>query len=60
MIGKQYKAHKENVIDLFDNYKIKRGDLDDGIDIKFLENKVNSLKNNKFILAVAGEVKAGK
>ena len=60
MIGKQYQAHKENVIDLFDSYKRKRGDLDDGIDIKFLESRVKSLKNSKFTLAVAGEVKAGK
>jgi len=60
MIGRQYKAHKDNVIDLFDNYKIKRGDLDDGVDVKFLESRVRSLKNGKFTLAVAGEVKAGK
>lgn len=60
MIGKQYKAHKDNVIDLFNNYKIKRCNLDDGIDIRFLENRVESLKNGKFTLAVAGEVKAGK
>lgn len=60
MIGKQYKAHKSNVIDLFNNYKNKRGDLNDGIDIKFLESRVESLKKGKFTLAVAGEVKAGK
>src|SRR5574344_1789587 len=60
MIGNQYKAHKDNVIDLFNNYKTKRCDLDDGVDIKFLESRVRSLKNGKFTLAVAGEVKAGK
>lgn len=60
MIGKQYKAHKDNVIDLFDNYKTKRGNLDDGVDIKFLESRIESLKKGKFTLAVAGEVKAGK
>lgn len=60
MIGKQYKTHKNNVIDLFNNYKTKRGDLDDGIDIEFLESRVKSLKNGKFMLTVAGEVKAGK
>ncbi|QTA83801.1 Dynamin domain-containing protein [Desulfonema limicola] len=60
MIGKQYKAHKDNVIDLFNKYKTKRGDLDDGIDIKFLENRIDSLRKGKFTLAVAGEVKAGK
>lgn len=60
MIGQQYKAHKDNVIDLFENYKIKRGDFYDGVDIKFLESRVESLKKGKFTLAVAGEVKAGK
>lgn len=60
MIGKQYKAHKVNVIDLFNHYKTKRCDLDDGVDINFLESRVNSLKNGKFTIAVAGEVKAGK
>jgi ribosome biogenesis GTPase A/uncharacterized protein YcfJ len=60
MIGKHYKAHKENVIDLFDKYKTKRGDLDDGINIKFLESRIDSLRKRKFTLAVAGEVKAGK
>lgn len=60
MIGKQYKAHKDNVIDLFERYKIKKGDLYDGVDIKFLESRVKSLKNSKFTLVVAGEVKAGK
>lgn len=60
MIGKQYKAHKDNVIDLFDNYKTKRGDLDDGNNIKFLDNRIESLRKGKFTLAVAGEVKAGK
>ncbi|MDR3503936.1 MAG: dynamin family protein [Legionella sp.] len=60
MIGKQYKAHKDNVLDLFDNYKTKRDDFDDGIDIQFLESRIVSLRNGKFTLAVAGEVKSGK
>lgn len=60
MIGKQYTAHKDNALDLFDNYKSKRGDLNDGIDIKFLESRIESLRKGKFTLAVAGEVKAGK
>ena len=59
-IGKKYKIHKDNVIDLFDGYKNKRGDLNDGVEIKFLEQRVDTLKNGKFTLAVAGEVKAGK
>ena len=32
MIGKQYNAHKSNVIDLYKNYKEKRGDIDDAIE----------------------------
>ena len=60
MIGKQYKAHKDNVIDLYNNYKIKRADLDDGIDIKFLGSRIESLRKGKFMLTVAGEVEAGK
>jgi len=60
MIGKRYKAHKANVIDLFNRYVEKRGNLNDGINVEFLKNRVDSLKNGKFTLAVAGEVKAGK
>lgn len=60
MIGRQYKSHKDNVIDLFENYKAKRGALNDGVDITFLASRVQSLKKGKFTLAVAGEVKAGK
>lgn len=60
MVGNRYKAHKDNVIDLFNNYKAKRGSLADGVDVELLERRVNSLKSSKFTLAVAGEVKAGK
>lgn len=60
MIGRRYKLHKDNVIDLFEKYKKTRDNLNNGVDIRFLESKVESLKNGKFILAVAGEVKAGK
>ena len=60
MIGSQYRNHRDNVIDLFENYKVKRGELDDGVDIKFLESRIKSLRNDKFTLAVAGEVKSGK
>ncbi len=60
MIGKEYKRHKDNVIDLFNGYIKRRGDINDGVDIKFLEKQIQSLKSGKFTLAVAGEVKAGK
>lgn len=60
MLGKNYKRHKQNVLNIFEAYKVHRGSNNDGIDIKFLQNRIDSLANNKFTLAVAGEVKAGK
>jgi hypothetical protein len=60
MIGSEYKSYKKKVIDLFESYKARRGSLVDGSNINFLEHRIDSLKNNKYTLAVAGEVKAGK
>lgn len=60
MLGKNYKRHKENVLNIFNAYKNYRGDINDGVDIEFLQNRIDSLANNKFTLAVAGEVKSGK
>jgi hypothetical protein len=68
MIGSNYKAHKDNVIDLYESYLNKRAEFEssmdskegDGVDLKFLESRVKNLTNSKFTLAVAGEVKAGK
>ncbi len=68
MIGSNYKAHRDNVIDLYAGYCRNRKAFDssmkseegDGRNLKFLESRINSLKNGKFTLAVAGEVKAGK
>jgi len=67
MFGKQYRAHKSNVIDIFNGYIEKRDIFNrcmkengDGVDIKFLKSRIDSLKKEKFTLAVAGEVKAGK
>jgi len=68
MIGSNYKAHKDNVIDIYESYLRKRSIFEssmglkegDGIDLQFLESRINNLKNNKFIITVAGEVKAGK
>ncbi len=55
-----YKIYKQQIIEIFNSYKNLRGNLNDGIDVKSLENKISNLKNNQFIIAVAGEVKAGK
>lgn len=66
MIGDRYKHHKANVIDLFNGYKEKREIFhkamseNDCVDLNFLEERINALKNGKFTLAVAGEVSAGK
>lgn len=60
MIGSTFKNQRDNVIDLFDGYKKIRGKTNDGINLEFLESRVNLLKNNKYTLAIAGEVKAGK
>ena len=60
MIGDNYRIHKVNVIDLFNSYKQKRGNLNDGVDLEFLDNRVKALKNDKYTLAIVGEVKAGK
>jgi len=60
MIGTSFKNQKDNIIDLYDGYKRIRGNANDGINLEFLESRVNSLKNGKYTLAIAGEVKAGK
>lgn len=58
-IGKHYQDRKKNVINIFNVYKEKRT-CNDGVNITFLESRVEALRNGKFTLAVAGEVKAGK
>lgn len=60
MIGKRYKAHKDNVIDIFKGYAEKRGDINDGVDLQFLQRQIEALQSGKYRLAIAGEVKAGK
>jgi len=49
-----YKIYKQQIFELFKNYKDLRGDLNDGIDIKSLETRIENLKNNQFLIAVAG------
>jgi len=60
IIVPRYKAHKDNVIDIFNLYKKYRGAENDGTDIVFLENRIKSLKAGKYTLAIAGEVSSGK
>ncbi|WP_299008796.1 dynamin family protein [uncultured Tenacibaculum sp.] len=59
MIGNNYKSQRDNTIDIANNYLAKT-DENDGVDKSFLQQRVDALKNGKFLLSVAGEVKAGK
>lgn len=60
MIGKNYKVSRDNTIDLANRYLVQKGNVNDGVDLNFLEQRVKSLETGKFFLSVAGEVKAGK
>lgn len=60
MIGISYKVHKENTIDIANNYIAKKEAVNDGVDLNFLKQRLNALETGKFLLSVAGEVKAGK
>lgn len=55
-----YKLYKQQVLEIFDIYKSLRKDINDGVDLVGLEAKTINLRNNQFLIAVAGEVKAGK
>jgi GTPase SAR1 family protein len=55
-----YKFYKQQVIEAFEIYKSLRGEINDGVDLESLSKKVENLKNSQFLVAVAGEVKAGK
>lgn len=55
-----YKLYKQQVLEIFETYKNLRGEMNDGVDIVGLERRISNLKNNQFLVAVAGEVKAGK
>lgn len=67
-IGIDYNTHRENLFDIFECYKESRicfDDLfksknEDGVDIDYLQEQIDLLKQEKFIIAVAGEVKSGK
>ncbi len=60
MIGNSYKDKKEAVLDVCNRYLSSRGDAEDGVDVDFLKDRVKALKDSRYVLLVAGEVKAGK
>ena len=59
MIGDYFKAHRDNVIDLYEGYS-KRKQKGDAVDQGFLKQRVENVKENKYKIAVTGEVKSGK
>ena len=60
MIGNRYKDKKEAVLDVCNRYLSSRGDNEDGVDVAFLKDRVKALEESRYVLLVAGEVKAGK
>ena len=60
MIGGRYLNAKTAVLDVCNRYLSFRGDDEDGVDAAFLKDRVKALEEGRFILVVAGEVKAGK
>ena len=60
MIGNNYKVCKENSINIANSYMADRGTTNDGVDLNFLQQRLDTLVSGKFLLSVAGEVKAGK
>jgi len=57
----EYSKKRDAILKLFDKYKKAREEnSNDAVDMELLENKVDNLKNNKFLVAVVGEVSSGK
>ena len=62
-IGREYKEAKEAVLNLCEGYISHRTNFHhehDGVNLEILQKRLQSLRNEKYILAVVGEVKAGK
>ena len=60
MIGQRYHEKKTAVLDVCRRYLRLRGDTDDGVDVDFLKDRMKTLEDSRYVLAVVGEVKAGK
>ena len=58
-IGAELSRKRDAVIARFEEYE-KLHQEEDGIDLDFLTERCNSVKKQKFQIAVVGEVKAGK
>ena len=60
MIGQRYNDKKTAVLDVCHRYLRLRGDTEDGVDVDFLKERMKALEDGRYVLAVVGEVKAGK
>lgn len=60
MIGQRYHEAKTAVLDVCDRYLRFRDDIEDGIDVDFLETRIKEVEDGRYVLAVVGEAKAGK
>jgi len=56
----EYSKYKEEVIRDCEMYFHRRGKMEDGVTENRLRERVQQLKEGKFLLAIVGEVKAGK
>ena len=60
MIGDHYTNAKTAVLDVCNRYFSFLGDAEEGVDAALLKGRVKALTEGRFVLVVAGEVKAGK
>ncbi|MCS6925434.1 MAG: dynamin family protein [Candidatus Binatia bacterium] len=60
MIGQRFQEKKRAVLDIVERYKACREGMEDGVDLDFLEQRARALEEERYILLVIGEVKAGK
>ncbi len=60
MIGQPYHEKKSAVLDVCERYLRFRGHTEDGVDADFLKIRIKEVKDGRYVLAVVGEVKAGK
>ena len=60
MIGKRYEDAKIAVLDVCERYLRFRGDTEDGVDVNSLKTRIKKVEDDRYVLAVVGEAKAGK
>ncbi len=60
MIAQRYDEKKKAVLDICNRYLSFRGNTDDGVNVDFLKKRMKDLENDRYVLMVVGEAKAGK